>query len=67
MYKYSRSYLFRINFLSEIKRELGWQPKETFETGLKTIIQWYLENPEWVKSVITGEYRKWIQNHYDGR
>jgi dTDP-glucose 4,6-dehydratase len=49
---------------SKIERELGWQPKETFETGLKKTITWYLENPEWVESVQTGAYREWIQRHY---
>ena len=49
---------------SKIERELGWQPKETFETGLKKTIQWYLENPEWVESVQTGAYREWVQKHY---
>jgi len=44
--------------------ELGWSPKETFGTGLKKTIQWYLENPKWVASVQTGEYREWIKWHY---
>jgi dTDP-glucose 4,6-dehydratase len=49
---------------SKIERELGWQPKETFETGLKKTIEWYLGNPEWVESVQTGAYREWVQKHY---
>ena len=49
---------------SKIENELGWAPKETFETGLRRTIQWYLENPEWVMSVQTGAYREWIQKHY---
>jgi dTDP-glucose 4,6-dehydratase len=49
---------------SKIERELGWKPKGTFESGLKKTIQWYLENPDWVKSVQTGAYREWIQRHY---
>jgi dTDP-glucose 4,6-dehydratase len=49
---------------SKIERELGWQPNETFETGLEKTITWYLKNPEWIKSVQTGEYREWIQKHY---
>jgi dTDP-glucose 4,6-dehydratase len=52
---------------SRIEKELGWQPKETFETGLKKTIQWYLENPEWVESIQTGAYLEWIQKHYDDR
>jgi len=49
---------------SKIERELGWYPKETFETGLEKTIRWYLENPKWVESVQTGAYREWIQRHY---
>ncbi len=49
---------------SKIERELGWTPKESFETGIRKTIQWYLDNPEWVKSVQTGEYRSWIEKHY---
>jgi dTDP-glucose 4,6-dehydratase len=49
---------------SKIQSELGWFPKETLETGLQKTVQWYLENPEWVKSVQTGEYRKWIEKQY---
>jgi len=49
---------------SKIQKELGWSPKETLETGLRKTIQWYLENPEWVKSVQTGEHRIWIEKHY---
>lgn len=48
----------------KIERELGWYPKESLETGLKKTIQWYLDNPEWVKSVQTGEYREWIARQY---
>jgi dTDP-glucose 4,6-dehydratase len=49
---------------SKIEKELGWKPKETLETGLRKTVQWYLDNPEWVESVQTGEYRKWIEKHY---
>jgi dTDP-glucose 4,6-dehydratase len=52
---------------SKIQRELRWSPKETLETGLRKTVQWYLENPEWVKSVQTGEYRKWIEKQYEQR
>ena len=48
----------------KIQRELGWQPKEKFESGLRKTIKWYLENPEWVESVQTGAYREWIQRQY---
>jgi dTDP-glucose 4,6-dehydratase len=49
---------------SKIEKELGWRPKETFETGLEKTIRWYLENSKWVESVQTGAYRDWIQRHY---
>jgi dTDP-glucose 4,6-dehydratase len=49
---------------SKIERELGWRPRETFETGLRKTIQWYLENPEWLASVQTGAYREWMRRHY---
>ena len=50
---------------SKIERELGWYPKESLETGLRKTIEWYLDNPEWIKSVQTGEYREWIRKHYE--
>ena len=49
---------------SKIQKELGWSPKETLETGLRKTVKWYLDNPEWVKSVQTGEYRNWIEKQY---
>jgi dTDP-glucose 4,6-dehydratase len=49
---------------SKIEKELGWQPKETFEIGLQKTIIWYLENPDWVESVQTGAYREWIEKQY---
>jgi dTDP-glucose 4,6-dehydratase len=44
--------------------ELGWRPRETFETGLRKTVEWYLANPEWVHGVQTGAYRDWLQTHY---
>ncbi len=49
---------------SKIKRELGWSPREAFETGLRKTVQWYLENPGWIADVQTGAYREWIRRHY---
>jgi len=51
----------------KIRRELGWQPRETFETGLAATVRWYLEHGEWVASVKSGEYRKWIETNYAER
>jgi dTDP-glucose 4,6-dehydratase len=48
----------------KIERELGWRPKETFETGIRKTIRWYLENEEWVKDVTSGSYRQWISTQY---
>jgi dTDP-glucose 4,6-dehydratase len=48
----------------KIERELGWRPKETFETGIRKTVRWYLENQEWVRNVTTGDYRKWIETQY---
>ena len=49
---------------SKIKQELGWVPQETFETGLRKTVEWYLRNPDWVAHVRSGEYRHWIATHY---
>ncbi len=48
----------------KIERELGWRPKETFETGIRKTVQWYLDNTEWVRDVTSGSYRHWIETHY---
>jgi dTDP-glucose 4,6-dehydratase len=50
----------------KIERELGWKPKETFETGLRKTVHWYLENDDWVRGVMDGSYRQWIATHYSG-
>jgi dTDP-glucose 4,6-dehydratase len=50
----------------KIERELGWKPKETFESGIRKTVRWYLENEEWVRDVTSGSYRQWIETHYSG-
>ena len=50
--------------IAKIKRELGWWPRETFATGLRKTIQWYLDNPEWVEHVTSGPYREWMNRQY---
>ena len=52
---------------SKIERELGWKPAETFETGIRKTLQWYLENSDWVANVQSGAYLTWIEKHYRGR
>lgn len=51
---------------SKIQRELGWQPAETFETGIGKTVRWYLANPDWVAHVQNGAYRDWVDTHYAG-
>ena len=48
----------------KLERELGWKPAETFETGIRKTVQWYLENPEWVQNVTSGTYREWVAQQY---
>ena len=48
----------------KIHRELGWKPAETFESGIRKTVQWYLANPEWVTHVQSGAYRNWIGQQY---
>ncbi|BEI36563.1 dTDP-glucose 4,6-dehydratase [Polynucleobacter sp. HIN7] len=49
----------------KIERELGWRPAETFDTGIRKTVQWYLDNPSWVEGVVSGAYRDWVQKHYN--
>jgi dTDP-glucose 4,6-dehydratase len=49
---------------SKIERELGWKPAETFDSGIRKTVQWYLANPEWVAHVQSGAYRDWVQTQY---
>ena len=49
---------------SKIERELGWKPVETFDTGIRKTVQWYLDNPEWVTQVQSGAYREWVSQQY---
>jgi len=49
---------------SKMMRELGWKPADTFETGIRKTVQWYLDNPEWVTHVQSGAYRDWVEAQY---
>jgi dTDP-glucose 4,6-dehydratase len=51
----------------KIERELGWRPAETFESGLRKTVRWYLDNAAWVERVQTGAYRDWVSANYDRR
>ena len=48
----------------KIERELGWRPAETFATGIRKTVMWYLANPEWVANVQSGAYRAWVDKQY---
>jgi dTDP-glucose 4,6-dehydratase len=51
----------------KIERELGWKPAETFETGIRKTVQWYLDNQAWVRDVQSGDYLKWVEKNYADR
>ena len=73
-----RSYAAQITFVSDrpghdrryaidaskIQRELGWKPEETFDTGIRKTVEWYLDNQSWVANVISGAYRNWVDKQY---
>jgi dTDP-glucose 4,6-dehydratase len=49
---------------SKIHNELGWKPAETFDSGIRKTVQWYLDNADWVANVQNGSYKDWLQQHY---
>ena len=49
----------------KLERELGWRPRESFDTGIEKTIRWYLKHADWIERVQSGEYRRWIEQHYD--
>ncbi|EAA8312073.1 dTDP-glucose 4,6-dehydratase [Salmonella enterica subsp. enterica serovar Sarajane] len=51
----------------KISRELGWKPLETFESGIRKTVEWYLANTQWVNNVKSGAYQSWIEQNYEGR
>ncbi|MBU4287276.1 MAG: dTDP-glucose 4,6-dehydratase, partial [Proteobacteria bacterium] len=55
---------YAIDF-SKLQRELGWQPDESFESGIRKTIKWYIDNKGWVDRVKSGEYMSWIETHYN--
>ena len=50
----------------KLERELGWKPAETFDSGIRKTVEWYLANGEWVRNVQSGAYREWVAKQYDG-
>jgi dTDP-glucose 4,6-dehydratase len=77
----SKSYREQITFVTDrpghdrryaidarkIERELGWKPVETFATGIRKTVQWYLDNQDWVTHVQSGAYRQWVEKNYAER
>ncbi|MBP6490442.1 MAG: dTDP-glucose 4,6-dehydratase [Thauera sp.] len=51
----------------KIEREFGWRPAETFQSGIRKTVQWYLDNPGWIANVQSGAYRDWVARNYAGR
>jgi len=52
---------------TKIERDLGWKPAETFASGIRKTVQWYLDNPDWIGNVQSGAYREWLEKNYRGR
>ncbi len=52
---------------TKLERELGWRPSETFSTGLRKTVQWYLDNSAWTEEVLSGAYQEWIEQNYQAR
>lgn len=52
---------------TKIERELGWKPAETFETGIRKTVEWYLSNPDWIEDIVSGNYKNWVNTNYQGR
>lgn len=52
---------------AKIEKELGWTPEETFESGIRKTVEWYLSNTEWVSHVQSGEYQNWVEQNYGKR
>lgn len=52
---------------TKIRNELGWSPRESFETGLRKTVKWYVENPEWIENARSREYQRWIEQNYASR
>jgi dTDP-glucose 4,6-dehydratase len=52
---------------AKLQTELGWSPKESFVSGIRKTVQWYLDNAQWVAKVVSGEYREWIKGNYGAR
>ena len=52
---------------SKLMSELGWRPEETFETGIRKTVQWYLDNEDWWQNIVSGEYQNYYEKMYGNR
>lgn len=52
---------------TKLQKELGWEPKYTFETGLKETVRWYLDNKDWWENIISGDYQNYYDEQYGGK
>ena len=52
---------------SKIRAELGWVPRESFQSGLERTVHWYLDHQGWVEDVVSGSYRNWVERNYAAR
>jgi dTDP-glucose 4,6-dehydratase len=55
---------YAIDF-GKLEKELSWKPMESFETGIRKTVQWYLDNATWVQRIQSGEYRQWMERQYE--
>jgi len=65
-YKRTTFYNYAID-ATKIQKTLNWRPCHAFEDALEATVDWYMDHMDWVESVRSGEYRKWIQLNYEGR
>ena len=54
----------KVDLVAKLESELGWKPQETFESGIRKTVEWYLSNQDWVNRVQSGEYQHWIDKQY---
>ena len=64
-----RKHLYQSSELdrAKLEKELGWRAQESFETGLRKTVEWYLANAAWVEGVTSGAYQQWVRQNYGGR
>ena len=53
--------------IRKLENELGWRAQESFESGIRKTVEWYLANPGWVENVTSGAYQQWVDKNYGSR